>query len=385
MEKYNEQLSQIINPQTNKTLLEENRWLSLEEKGDGITLIYNRDGIDNESKRKIEDQVVEQFSSTFNEEAILVMTKSSENKKTQAAPPKQEVKSQPQAANLKAGHGVNMNKKPIAGVEKVIAVSSCKGGVGKSTLTVNLALSMAKKGLRVGIIDADIYGPSLPILLGKKGAKPQATEDKRIKPLEAFGVKFISFGLFIGEQDPVIWRGPMLGGVLNQFFFDTDWGELDYLFIDLPPGTGDTQLSLVQNTVLNGVVVVSTPQEVALADTKKGIKMFQQVNIPIVGLVENMSYFCPPDDLSKKYFIFGEGGVQDVAKQLELPFLGEIPLEINLRESADKGEPYVSNQAYENNPVYKSYKKLADEVFDLVPVKKKPEPTKQGFFGRIFS
>ena len=374
-----DQLSKVINPETGKSFTDEKRWLSVNSEGDKIVVTYKRDDIGTKHKRSIEDEIVKGLSEKFNEDNIFVKTVStgstpSSSTTTSAATPKKN-----EDAKLAVGHGANTGKKRIPGVSNVIAVSSCKGGVGKSTLTVNLAASLVKLGKKVGIIDADIYGPSLPILLGQKGAKPQATENKKIKPLEAHGLKFISFGLFIGEEDPVIWRGPMLGGVLNQFFFDTDWGELDYLLIDLPPGTGDTQLSMVQNTEVDGVVVISTPQDVAVADTKKGIKMFEQVNIPVLGLVENMSYFCPPDDATKKYYIFGEGGVKKAAKAMNHEFLGEVPLSIALRESADAGVPYVANMENEGTIVYNSYLNLASVVNKMRTKEDK------GFFNKLFN
>lgn len=376
-----DQLSEVINPETGKSFTDENRWLSVNTKEEKVTVTYKRDGIGTKYKREIENKIVESLSKKFNEDNIFVKTVSeSVTPKSSTVEKSQQPKANESGgdAKLAVGHGANTGKKRIPGVSNVIAVSSCKGGVGKSTLTVNLAASLAKLGKSVGIIDADIYGPSLPILLGQKGAKPQATENKKIKPLVAHGMKFISFGLFIGEQDPVIWRGPMLGGVLNQFFFDTDWGELDYLLIDLPPGTGDTQLSMVQNTEVDAVVVISTPQEVALADTRKGIKMFEQVNIPVLGLVENMSYFSPPEDNSKKYYIFGEGGAKEAASVMNLEFLGDIPLSIALRESADSGVPYVANIDNEGSAVYNSYLNLASKINKMRTKEEK------GFFNKIF-
>lgn len=363
-------LSGIINPNTGKTLTEEQRWVNAEADQNGQVIVtYKRDGISPEQKRKIEDDVVKSLSSNYEENKILVKTVSSSQGNSQSEKPTSA------HATLKVGHGVNGNKKRIPNVKKVIAVSSCKGGVGKSTVSVNLALSLKNLGHKVGLLDADIYGPSLPLLLNKKGAKPEATEQKKIKPLEAHGMSFISFGLFINDNDPVIWRGPMLGGVLNQFFFDTDWGDLDFLIIDLPPGTGDTQLSMVQNTEVDGAIVVSTPQEVAIADTIKGLRMFQQVNIPILGMVENMSYFSP-DGKDEVYYIFGKDGVKTVAKDLNIPFLGGIPLEMSMREGGDKGEPYMANNQNEGKEAWTSYMNIAQNVGKLKKEK--------GFLGNLF-
>ena len=374
MENTFKMLSSVINPATGKAMSEEDRWVNAEANDKGQVIItYQREGISPEQKRKIEEDIITALKDSYSEDKILVKTVS-ENKTQQT---QQEQKPTSAHANLKVGHGVQGNKKRIPNVKKVIAVSSCKGGVGKSTVSVNLALSLQKLGNKVGILDADIYGPSMPLLLNQKGAKPQATEDKKIKPLEAYGMSFISFGLFINEEDPVIWRGPMLGGVLNQFFFDTDWGQLDYLIIDLPPGTGDTQLSLVQNTEVDGVVVVSTPQDVAIADTIKGLKMFQQVNIPILGMVENMSYFAP-EDSDKTYYIFGKDGVKNAAEAQNVPFLGGVPLEMGMRESSDEGLPYMANDKNKSFTGWKSYVEIAENVVKIVGGEKK------GIFKKLF-
>jgi ATP-binding protein involved in chromosome partitioning len=368
-------LGGIKNPINGKSLTEENRWVNAEANDEGgIVITYKRDGIGPSEKRKIEDDIVEALSTNYEADKILVKTVSSATQPKSSATEGDANKEAPKAS-LKVGHGVNGNKKRIPGVKKVIAVSSCKGGVGKSTVSVNLALALKNLGHKVGLLDADIYGPSLPLLLNKKGAKPEATAEKKIKPLDSYGMSFISFGLFINDNDPVIWRGPMLGGVLNQFFFDTDWGELDFLVIDLPPGTGDTQLSLVQNTEVDGVVVVSTPQSVAVADTIKGLRMFQQVNTPIIGMVENMSYFSP-DGKEEKYYIFGKDGVQKVAKELEVPFLGSIPLEMAMREAGDDGKPYMVDETYKDNEGYKSYMDIAKKVAKINEEK--------GFLGKLF-
>lgn len=375
MENTIKELGKVLNPISGKTLTEEGRWVNAEADDNGQVIItYKRDGIGPKEKRKIEDDIVENLKSHYDEDKILVKTISSQAPE-EASTQKAEEKPTAAHANLKVGHGVNGNKRRIPNVKKVIAVSSCKGGVGKSTVSVNLALSLKALGKKVGILDADIYGPSLPILLDKKGAKPEATPEKKIKPLQAYGLSFISFGLFINEGDPVIWRGPMLGGVLNQFFFDTDWGELDYLIIDLPPGTGDTQLSLVQNTEVDGVIVVSTPQSVAIADTIKGLKMFQQVNTPVIGMVENMSYFSP-EGKDEKYFIFGKDGVKNVAKELEVNFLGDIPLEMVMREGGDNGKPYMADETYQNNVAYKSYLAIAEKVAKM--------DKEKGFLSKLF-
>lgn len=368
-------LTRVLNPMTQVSLTEEERWVNAEVDSQGrMVVTYKRDGISVSDKRNIEEQVFTALKDLYSEDNILVKTVSVENEHLEDNKKKQDTNTT-KPANLKVGHGVVGNKKRIPKVKKVIAVSSCKGGVGKSTVSVNLALTLKSLGHTVGILDADIYGPSMPILLNKVGAKPEATTNKKIKPLESFGISFISFGLFISDKDPVIWRGPMLGGVLNQFFFDTEWGELDFLIIDLPPGTGDTQLSMVQNTEVDGAIIVSTPQTVAIADTIKGLNMFKQVNIPIMGMVENMSYFSPNGD-DEKYYIFGKDGVKKAAEELDLPFLGGIPIEIEMRESADEGTPYMSDKSNQGKEAWTSYMNIAKNIDNIKKEK--------GFFSNLF-
>lgn len=230
----------------------------------------------------------------------------------------------------------------VPGVKKIIAVGSGKGGVGKSTVTINLAAYLASQGLKVGVMDADIYGPSIGKMAGFNGRVALQTEEDKIYPVEKFGIKIISFGFLVDENQPVVWRGPMLGKAVEQFLYDVVWGELDYLLVDLPPGTGDVQLSLAQLIDLSGAVLVTTPQKVATLDASKAATMFAQVKVPILGIIENMSYFIPPDAPEKKYKIFGEGGGKDLADSLKAPLLGQVPHEIELMESGEKGIPLVS-------------------------------------------
>ena len=232
----------------------------------------------------------------------------------------------------------------LPGVKNIIAIASGKGGVGKSTVAVNLAIALAQNGNRVGLIDADIHGPSIPVMLGIKGMRPEVREingKHMIIPIEKYGVKTLSIGLLIDERQAVVWRGPMISKALSQFFTDCDWGELDYLVLDLPPGTGDIHLTLVQTVPITGAIVVTTPQEVALADVKKAIGMFQMqpINVPVIGVVENMAYFTPPELPDNKYYIFGKGGGQKIAEEYELPLLGEIPIVEGIREGGDYGKP----------------------------------------------
>lgn len=230
----------------------------------------------------------------------------------------------------------------LPGVKNTIAVASGKGGVGKSTVAVNLAVALAKDGAKVGLIDADVYGPSIPLMLGitERPKVYQAENSVKMLPLEKYGIKLMSIGLLVDESAPVIWRGPMASGAVKQFMSDVDWGELDYLIFDLPPGTGDIQLTLVQTIPLTGAVVVTTPQEVSLIDARKAFKMFERVNVPILGVVENMSYFIAPDT-GKRYDIFGSGGGSKMAQQYNAFFLGGIPIDPRVREGGDKGIPIV--------------------------------------------
>lgn len=362
---FTEIVGSIQNPNNNKTLKEENRILSVNEKNGDLYIKYKRDGISPQEKRIIEGLMIEKLKEFFSSEKITITTVSESSndvyKNLPENPGKPADSTAAQPAELKVGHGTVGNKKPVPNIKKLIAVASGKGGVGKSTFTVNLAMTLKNQGYKVGIIDADIYGPSVPMLLGKRDAKPKVNDNRKIIPIEAHGISFMSFGLFIDEKDPVIWRGPMLGGVLNQFLFDVDWSGCDYVILDLPPGTGDIQLSMVQATTVDGAIIISTPQDVALLDAKKGLGMFRKVNVPIIGMVENMSSFIC-DQCGKNHEIFGHGGVSKAVEELETSFLGSIPLELELRLGSDKGVPYMSNHQFESRPVWKAYEEIATKV-----------------------
>lgn len=263
---------------------------------------------------------------------------------------------------------VNTNRmdgdKILSGVKNIIAVASGKGGVGKSTVSTNLALALAQEGAKVGILDADIYGPSVPMMFGIQGERPmmrQVGEKSMIEPIERFGVKVMSIGLLVDEKQAVIWRGPMATSAIRQFIGDVYWGELDYLILDLPPGTGDIHLTMVQTIPITGAVIVTTPQAVAMADARKGIMMFRQgqINVPILGIIENMSYFTPAELPENKYYIFGKGGGAQLAEQFEVPFLGEVPIVQSIREGGDRGFPAVIN----DDPVSRdTFINLAKEI-----------------------
>ena len=268
--------------------------------------------------------------------------------------------------------------KPLPGIQNIIAVASGKGGVGKSTVTANLAVTLAKMGFKVGLLDADIYGPSMPIMFDVTHEKPLAVNidgKSKMKPVENYGVKLLSIGFFTEPSQAVIWRGPMAAKALNQMIFDAHWGELDFLLIDLPPGTGDIHLSIMQAMPVTGAVVVSTPQEVALADARKGVAMFQQesINVPVLGIIENMAYFTPEELPNNKYYIFGKEGAKNLAEDLNVSFLGEVPLVQSIREAGDVGRPAALQTA---SPIEASFEEITRNVVqELVGRNKSLPPT----------
>lgn len=269
------------------------------------------------------------------------------------APPK------PQNPNLIKG-------KPILGIKNIVAVASGKGGVGKSTVTANIAITLSKMGFKVGILDADIYGPSIPIMFDVAMEKPLSVDvagKSKMKPVENYGVKILSIGFFTQPDQAVIWRGPMAAKALNQLIFDAAWGELDFLMIDLPPGTGDIHLSIMQALPITGAVVVSTPQKVALADALKGVAMFRQesIDVPVLGIVENMAYFIPAELPDNKYYIFGKEGAKHLAEDLDVPFLGEIPLVQGIREAGDVGRPAALQVG---TPTEEAFEKITRNVVE---------------------
>ena len=263
--------------------------------------------------------------------------------------------------------------KPFSGVTNIIGVASGKGGVGKSTVAANLAVSLAKTGATVGLLDADIYGPSVPIMFDLVDAKPIASKegDKTwIEPIEKYGIKLMSIGFFVDPDKALIWRGAMATNALNQFINDGKWGKLDYVVIDMPPGTGDIHLTLVQAIGITGVVIVSTPQQVALADARKGVSMFEQkdINVPVLGLVENMAYFSPAECPENKYYIFGKDGVKNLAEQMNVPLLAQIPLVQGIMEAGENGQPIALDG---NDPMGKAFRNLADNVIKQTEIRNK--------------
>ncbi len=263
----------------------------------------------------------------------------------------------------------------LSGVKNIIAVASGKGGVGKSTVAVNLACGLARTGAKVGLLDTDIYGPSIPTMMDAHG-RPNITTKKKLIPKEKHGVRFLSMGMLVDPDQAMIWRGPMVTSAVKQFMNEVEWGELDYMVLDLPPGTGDIQLTLVQTVPLTGAVIVSTPQNVALDDARKGVAMFKKVNVPVLGMVENMAYFIPEDMPDKKYYIFGKHGVRNLAERMGTNFLGEIPLEQKVRESSDEGKPIVLGDL--ETVSAQKFVELSNNVIQQLAIRnKEQEPTEK--------
>jgi ATP-binding protein involved in chromosome partitioning len=259
--------------------------------------------------------------------------------------------------------GAGMGAMRIPGIKHVIAVASGKGGVGKSTVAGNLAVALAQAGARVGLCDCDIYGPSISLMFGTR-ERPMATEENKIVPVEQYGLRLMSMGFLLDDTSPAILRGPMVTRYTQQFLRQVEWGDLDYLVLDLPPGTGDIQLTIVQTVALSGAIIVTTPQEVALIDARKAATMFDKVNVPVLGLVENMSYFVSPSD-NKRYEIFGSGGGAREARRLRVPLLGQIPIDIATREAGDRGMPIVGEDR--QSPVTAEFKKIAENLRKTLP------------------
>ncbi|GLS31419.1 ATP-binding protein involved in chromosome partitioning [Mesorhizobium albiziae] len=275
------------------------------------------------------------------------------------APPRPAAPAAPRPAQH-APAGAQAGKRGVPGIEAIIAVASGKGGVGKSTTAVNIALGLAANGLKVGVLDADIYGPSMPRLLNIHG-RPETVDGKILKPMQNFGLKVMSMGFLVDEETPMIWRGPMVMSALTQMLREVEWGPLDVLVVDMPPGTGDAQLTMAQQVPLAGAVIVSTPQDLALIDARKGLNMFKKVDVPLLGIVENMSYFLAPDT-GKRYDIFGHGGARKEAERLGVTFLGEVPLVMAIRETSDAGAPVVASRP--DGAEAKIYRDIAARVWE---------------------
>lgn len=356
IEKIRKILSEIIHPEKGKSITElgmlEN--LSVKDGKVELSLLFERanDPFLGKIKRECFEKITEHVSNGFE---VTVNTKLK----------KQEPKPEPE--------------NPLKDVKNIVAVASGKGGVGKSTVAVNLAIALARGGYRVGIIDADIYGPSIPKMFGLEDAKPSGIKiDNKdyILPIEKFGVKVLSIGFFVDPKNALVWRGPMASGALKQLMLDTHWGEIDYLLVDLPPGTSDIHLTLVQTVAVTGAIVVSTPQDVALADARKGVAMFATpgIEVPVLGLVENMAWFTPEELPNNKYFIFGEGGCKKLAQELNLPLLGQIPLVQSVREAGDYGNPAA---VFKTKITLEAFEELSGNFIKQVDDRNKNlEPTK---------
>jgi len=333
---YNE-LDTITEPGEGKSLVENKNISNLVVFGNEVIVDVTISNPTLQAKKKVESEIKKAILSEVDEKIDVKV-----NVKTSAAPKKEE------KSTLIKG-------KKIPSIQNIIAIASGKGGVGKSTITANMAVSLSKMGFKVGILDADIYGPSMHLMFDVEKERPISVKIEgrsKMKPIENYGVKLLSLGFFTNPNQAVIWRGPMASKALNQLIFDADWGELDFLLIDLPPGTGDVHLSIVQALPINGAVIVSTPQTIALADAKKGVAMFQQesIQVPVLGIIENMAYFTPEELPDNKYYIFGKDGAKHLAEDINTKFLGEIPLVQSIREAGDVGHPVAlqENTSLEN-------------------------------------
>ena len=353
-----EALSKISAPGEGVNLVESGAVTNVQIFGDEVTVDISIANPSLQARKKTEVEVLKIIHSEVYEKAKITV-----NVKV-VTPPKA-------ASNEIKG-------KPIPGIQNIVAIASGKGGVGKSTVTANIAVTLAKMGFKVGVLDADIYGPSIPLMFDVSAEKPLAVNidgKSKMKPVENYGVKVLSIGFFTQPNQAVIWRGPMAAKALNQMIFDAHWGELDFLLLDLPPGTGDIHLSIMQSLPVTGAVVVSTPQEVALADARKGVAMFMQeaINVPVLGVVENMAYFTPEELPDNKYYIFGKEGAQNLASDLKIPFLGEVPLVQSIREAGDVGRPAALQ---EEGPLKEAFEEITRNVVrELVVIHTDLPPT----------
>ena len=338
-------LETITAPGEGKSLIENKNISNVVTFGNEVIIDVTINNPTLQAKKKIESEIARVIKTTI-DEAIDLKINVTVEKPLQKENPNQ------------------IRGKEIPTIKNSIAIASGKGGVGKSTVTANMAISLAKMGFSVGVLDADIYGPSQHIMFDVEKARPLSVNvdgRSKMKPVENYGVKLLSLGFFTNPNQAVIWRGPMASKALNQLIFDADWGELDFLLIDLPPGTGDIHLSIVQSLAINGALIVSTPQNIALADAKKGVAMFQQesINVPVLGIVENMSYFTPEELPNNKYYIFGRDGAKNLAEDIQTKFLGEVPLVQSIREAADVGRPVALQ---EGTILEKSFNDIAKEM-----------------------
>ncbi len=383
-------LSSITDPQSDKSIVDTHMVESVEVNSGvvDLTLVLEKD-YPRQNRFDLEDAIYDKIEAISGVQEVKIKPMTPEALKREqsgeapapAQTPKSEPKAQPAASAATASKQPTMPASaPVEGVGKVIAVASGKGGVGKSTVAVNLALALQKLGFRTGLLDIDIYGPSLPTLLGIDD-RP-AVHERRIVPIDAEGLRVMSLGFLMEEDTPVIWRGPIVTGIIRQFLRDVDWSGLDYLIIDMPPGTGDAQLALAQTIPVDGAVIVSTPSELALVDAARGLQMFKTLNVDVLGIISNMSKFIAPD--GSEHYIFGTDGVAREAQRLETELIGEIPLDTKVREGGDRGRPVVIGEP--DSPITQTFLEIAKKVNELRPLDEKTsEPKKKGLFSFLKS
>ncbi len=354
-------LSTVKDPETGKDLISLNAIGSLSSEENKITFSLNLSK-SNPFIKSIEKACVKVINSELSKDINVKIT------------------TVPKIETQKITFGRTDDQKVLPGVKNILAVASGKGGVGKSTVSVNLAIALAKTGAKVGLLDADVYGPSIPKMMGVEDERPSVKKMNGkdvIIPIEKHGIKMLSIGFFVKPEDALIWRGAMATSAVNQFVKDTDWGDLDYFVIDLPPGTGDIHLTIVQAMPVTAAVIVSTPQQVALADALRGVSMFraEKIEVPVIGFIENMSWFTPKELPDSKYYIFGKDGLKELAERMEIPLLGQIPLVQGIRESGDKGTPIALDKS---SPEGKAFNKLAGNIAEKIEERNaKLDPTKK--------
>jgi ATP-binding protein involved in chromosome partitioning len=360
-------LTHVIHPQGDKDLVSLNMIEDLVVQDKFIAFTIDLPDKDPKLENTLKEKCREAIHKFVDQDAVLDITTAVNISKFGNDEPESSEPAFPGQGHRQKEQQQEHDEEVFPGVDNIIAVASGKGGVGKSTVAVNLACGLARTGAKVGLLDTDIYGPSIPTMFGSH-ERPNITAHKKLIPLKKHGVKFLSMGLLVDPDQAMIWRGPMVTSAVKQFMQEVEWGDLDYVVLDLPPGTGDIQLTIVQTVPLTGAVVVSTPQTVALDDARKGVAMFKKVNVPVLGIVENMAYFVPPDMPEKKYHIFGKHGARELAERIGANFLGEIPLEQAVRESGDNGKPIVMEEGLESKSA-QAFVELSNNVIQQLAIR----------------